>query len=206
MISLFGEILTCLIAALCLGVLIGWLLGQRRHRARNQNASPGGPNRAPRRSPPPGQPVEPLTQSVANYRTEIEAAAKWERAANQELKAVRERITQQERQIEGLRAQPEASSPHPERPASDENPGGLPNTAPLPPDDLTEIHGIGPKIARMLNGFGITTFRQIAEFSEADIERVAAALHGFPDRIARDHWIDDARHKYEAKYGRGPDH
>ncbi len=107
-------------------------------------------------------------------------------ATRRELAAAQEQIAEQERQIERLRAQLSARQP-----------------VVQPPDDLTEIHGIGPKIARVLNEMGITTFRQIAEFSDADIQRVATGLSAFPDRIARDHWIDEAKRRHAAKYGEG---
>ena len=59
-------------------------------------------------------------------------------------------------------------------------------------DDLTKIKGIGPVLKRKLNGLGITTFRQIADFTEADIARVNKTLN-FPGRIERENWIDQAK-------------
>ncbi len=45
--------------------------------------------------------------------------------------------------------------------------------APLIPDDLTELEGIGPKVAKLLNGLGITTFKGLAE---ADLGKLREAL------------------------------
>jgi predicted flap endonuclease-1-like 5' DNA nuclease len=59
-------------------------------------------------------------------------------------------------------------------------------------DDLTKIKGIGQVLKGKLNGLGITTFRQIAEFTEADIERVNTELD-FPGRIERERWVEQAR-------------
>ena len=59
-------------------------------------------------------------------------------------------------------------------------------------DDLTKIKGIGPVLKTKLAGLGITTFRQIADFTQADIERVNAELD-FPGRIEREQWIEQAR-------------
>ena len=59
-------------------------------------------------------------------------------------------------------------------------------------DDLTKIKGIGQVLKGKLNQLGITTFKQIAEFTEADIERVNAKLD-FPGRIERERWVDQAR-------------
>jgi predicted flap endonuclease-1-like 5' DNA nuclease len=60
-------------------------------------------------------------------------------------------------------------------------------------DDLTLIKGIGPKIAAILNQQGITTFRQIAELDEAQIEVLGHALGAFRGRIVRDDWVGAAR-------------
>ena len=43
-----------------------------------------------------------------------------------------------------------------------------------------------------LNQLGITTFKQIAEFTPADMERVNAVLD-FPGRIERERWVEQAR-------------
>lgn len=59
-------------------------------------------------------------------------------------------------------------------------------------DDLTKIKGIGPVLKDKLHGLGITTFRQIADFRESDIERVDAAL-AFRGRIEREKWVEQAR-------------
>ncbi len=61
-------------------------------------------------------------------------------------------------------------------------------------DELTEIAGIGPVIASKLHGLGITTFKQIAELTEADVERIDAELN-FKGRIARENWIEQAQEK-----------
>jgi large subunit ribosomal protein L21 len=43
-------------------------------------------------------------------------------------------------------------------------------------DDLTVIKGIGPKAAEQLNEQGITTFAQIAAFTDADIAKIDEAM------------------------------
>lgn len=62
-----------------------------------------------------------------------------------------------------------------------------------PRDDLKRIRGIGPVLERLLNDLGIHRLQQIAEFGPDDVERVQAALQDFPDRIERDHWVEQAR-------------
>ncbi len=60
------------------------------------------------------------------------------------------------------------------------------------PDDLTQIKGIGPKLAGSLQDAGIHHFWQIAALSNKDVEKVDAQLK-LSGRIARDSWIKQAR-------------
>jgi predicted flap endonuclease-1-like 5' DNA nuclease len=60
------------------------------------------------------------------------------------------------------------------------------------PDDLTKIRGIGQKLESTLNGLGIYYYRQIADWSDGDIEAMDAKLK-FPGRIHRDDWRGQAR-------------
>jgi predicted flap endonuclease-1-like 5' DNA nuclease len=84
----------------------------------------------------------------------------------------------------------------------------LENNAPPPlldgpnaPDDLKLIVGIGPVLERMLHHLGITTYRQIARWSERDIEEFDARLPEFPGRIRRDAWVTQARELHQSKFG-----
>jgi len=58
-------------------------------------------------------------------------------------------------------------------------------------DDLSKISGVGPVIVGKLEGLGITTFQQIADFTAEDIERIDAELN-FKGRIERDEWVKQA--------------
>ena len=60
-------------------------------------------------------------------------------------------------------------------------------------DDLKRIKGVGPKLVTMLNEQGITTFAQIAAWTDADVERVDATLGRFSGRIVRDQWVEQAK-------------
>ncbi|MFK7955787.1 MAG: helix-hairpin-helix domain-containing protein [Lysobacterales bacterium] len=60
-------------------------------------------------------------------------------------------------------------------------------------DDLTNIKGIGPVLAKTLNAMGIYQFDQLANLSEDDVVTVTHKLRGFKDRIHRDDWINQAR-------------
>ncbi|NTI41117.1 5' DNA nuclease [Rhizobium rhizogenes] len=59
-------------------------------------------------------------------------------------------------------------------------------------DDLKWISGIGPKLEQVLNGRGILRVADIAAWSDADIDRIDAAL-GFDGRIRRDDWVGQAK-------------
>ena len=85
------------------------------------------------------------------------------------------------------------------------------NNAPPPilsgvgePDDLKLIVGIGPVLERMLHNLGVTTFRQIARWSERDSAEFDAKLPEFPGRIVRDQWVTQARELHQAKFGELP--
>jgi predicted flap endonuclease-1-like 5' DNA nuclease len=61
------------------------------------------------------------------------------------------------------------------------------------PDDLLVIKGIGPKLNGMLNGMGITTFAQIANWNRDDVAKVDANLGEFQGRVDREEWIPQAK-------------
>ncbi|MEM8687674.1 MAG: helix-hairpin-helix domain-containing protein, partial [Pseudomonadota bacterium] len=65
-------------------------------------------------------------------------------------------------------------------------------------DDLSLIAGIGPTIANELNGLGIQSFRQLAELSDDEAERVNEQT-GFPGRVEREEWREQARELMEGK-------
>jgi F-type H+-transporting ATPase subunit gamma len=67
-------------------------------------------------------------------------------------------------------------------------------------DDLEDIVGIGPVINKKLRAMGITTFAQIAAWTQADAERIGDELD-FPGRIEREQWIEQARTMHADKHG-----
>jgi len=60
-------------------------------------------------------------------------------------------------------------------------------------DDLTRIKGLGPKLATLLGGLGVSRFDQIAAWNDADIDRIDAQLGSFAGRIRRDNWVEQAK-------------
>ena len=59
-------------------------------------------------------------------------------------------------------------------------------------DDLRVINGVGKKLQKVLNGFGIQSWEQVAALTAEEVERVDDALN-FPGRIERDQWVEQAR-------------
>ncbi|HAS51369.1 MAG TPA: hypothetical protein DCS21_06360, partial [Gammaproteobacteria bacterium] len=66
-------------------------------------------------------------------------------------------------------------------------------------DDLKLINGIGAALEKKLRTCGITTYRQLATLSDADIDRVEASIKSF-GRIRRDDWIGQAKARHFEKY------
>lgn len=64
--------------------------------------------------------------------------------------------------------------------------------APEKVDDLKVISGVGPGIEEKLNGFGVYTYAQIAEWDDSNVETFDTLL-SFKGRIARDNWIEQAK-------------
>jgi len=76
-------------------------------------------------------------------------------------------------------------------------------------DDLTRIKGLGPKLSARLGELGVTSFAQIAAWSDEDLAEVDAQLGAFAGRPQRDSWVEQAGFLskgdvagYEAKFGK----
>ncbi len=58
-------------------------------------------------------------------------------------------------------------------------------------DDLKLISGVGPALEKKLNALGITSLKQVADFTPEDVARVDEGL-SFKGRIDRENWIQQA--------------
>jgi predicted flap endonuclease-1-like 5' DNA nuclease len=69
------------------------------------------------------------------------------------------------------------------------------SSAPALPEnaDLKLVKGIGPKIAKLLKAHGVTEIRQIAEWSDEDIDQVARKIGIQAARIRKDDWVGSAK-------------
>ena len=69
------------------------------------------------------------------------------------------------------------------------------------PDDLKLIVGVGPVLERMLHSQGVSSFRQIARWTDRDVADFDARFPEVPGRIVRDQWVTQARALHLSKYG-----
>ena len=61
------------------------------------------------------------------------------------------------------------------------------------PDNLVEIKGLGPRIAKTLNSLGVTRFEQIARLTLEEQVALDEQLGPFKGRLEQDRWVDQAR-------------
>lgn len=76
-------------------------------------------------------------------------------------------------------------------------------------DDLGRIKGVGPKLKALLTSLGVTSYAQIAAWTDEDIAKLDAQLGTFAGRAKRDNWVEQAKllasgdkAAYEAKFGK----
>ena len=77
------------------------------------------------------------------------------------------------------------------------------------PDDLQRMKGVGPKLAGLLSGRGLTRFEQIAALTPDEVTAIDADLGAFKGRLTRDRVVEQARYLargdeagYEAAFGK----
>ncbi len=68
------------------------------------------------------------------------------------------------------------------------------------PDDLKHIRGVGPGLERFLHKRGVFWFKQVATWSQADIDKFEFLLPNFGGRIQRENWVRSAQVEYYKKY------
>jgi large subunit ribosomal protein L21 len=59
-------------------------------------------------------------------------------------------------------------------------------------DDLKQLSGVGPALEKKLHAAGVTSFAQVAAWTDADAEEFGEKL-SFKGRIEREGWIDQAK-------------
>ncbi len=79
-----------------------------------------------------------------------------------------------------------AAAPKAEKPAAKAAP------AAAGADDLKQLSGVGPALEKKLHEAGVTSFAQIAAWTDADVEEFGEKL-SFKGRIEREGWIEQAK-------------
>ena len=64
--------------------------------------------------------------------------------------------------------------------------------APAGADDLKKLSGVGPALEKKLHAAGVTSFAQIAAWTDADVAAIDEQL-SFKGRIEREGWIEQAK-------------
>jgi predicted flap endonuclease-1-like 5' DNA nuclease len=182
-------------------------------------AAPSAPEPAPAPKPAPvAEPVAkaqpPAPKPAAKPKAAAKPAAKKttakEPAAKPAAKPATKTATKPAAKKAAKPAPAKAVAAIPEEPTVPPPPAAKP--APAAPktgaDNLQLLKGVGPKLAVLLSGLGVTSFRQIADWTDADIARIDPQLGAFQGRIARDNIVDQAGYLargdkagFEAKYG-----
>ena len=122
---------------------------------------------------------------LRRLRSELDSVREDRSSARTHIEELQIRIAEQQKALERVVEQPRSAD-------------GLQSVKPLyatleDKDDLKLIKGIGPVLEQRLNELGVTTFRQLAGFTEQDIEKVSTAIAAFPGRIEREDWVGKAR-------------
>jgi predicted flap endonuclease-1-like 5' DNA nuclease len=156
------------------------------------------------KAPPPAPKPAAKPKAAAKKTTAKEPAAK--PAAKPATKAATKPATKKAAKP----APAKAAAAIPEEPTVPPPPAAKPAPAApkIGPDNLQLLKGVGPKLVVLLNGLGVTSFQQIADWTDADIARIDPQLGAFQGRIARDNIVDQAGYLargdkagFEAKYG-----
>ncbi len=154
---------------------------------------PVGP--APVAPPPPPPPVAPPPPPLADL-PEVAPAPAPEPVAEEPAPLADEPIA--------------AAAPLDASPAAEAQPEPAAPAGPPPGDaPVTQIKGLGPKVAAMLAQQGITTVGQLAALDQRAAEDLDAHLGPFTGRMGRDRWLEQAQllaagdvKGFEAKFGK----
>lgn len=151
-------------------------------------------------APPP--PPKPAAKPKAAAKPAAKKTAAKEPAAKPAAKRAAKKVAAKPAPVEAAAIPEEPTVPPP--PAAKPAPAPSASKA----DNLQLLKGVGPKLVVLLNGLGVTGFRQIADWTDADIARIDPQLGAFQGRIARDNIVDQAGYLargdkagFEAKYG-----
>jgi len=75
------------------------------------------------------------------------------------------------------------------------------DSAPADVDDLKAINGVGPKLEEKLNSIGIYQYKQVADWTDANVTEFDELL-SVKGRIEKDEWLPTAKALHEEKHGK----
>ncbi|WJY17845.1 hypothetical protein QQS45_09400 [Alteriqipengyuania flavescens] len=197
--TMLAENWWLVVAALLIGLLVAWWIFSSTRRTtitRDEAPDVGEPGKAKRNHALIDSPRETTLDSGAA----AEAIAPSVAGMGGVAMAATQLATKSEPETEPERV---AAEPAPEAP-----PASASEPVAAGADDLTQIKGLGPRISARLQEAGVTSFTQIAGWSEADIDDFDERMN-FKGRVRRDRWVDQARMlasgdhaAYEAEFGK----
>ena len=144
-------------------------------------------------------------QDLASAQADLRNARSERDSLRAELSRARARIDELEAGAAGKPAEPESPPVDPDlelklRGRIVELEAALANAraasaAPPAPDgaDLKVVKGIGPKIEKQLKSHGVTEVRQIAAWSDQDLDAMANKIGVKAARIRKDDWVGSAK-------------
>lgn len=134
-----------------------------------------------------------MTQALGLWMGAVTRSMETDKAAESKARApVDEVQPKAEPAAQPAKAKPTARRPRATRPAAIRSVASQPAAkAKHAPDDLKKIDGIGPKLEKVLNDLGISTYAQVAALRDSEIASIEDKL-GFAGRVARDGWVGQA--------------
>lgn len=88
---------------------------------------------------------------------------------------------------------PKAEKAKTGKPKTEKPKAAKPKKAKVAVDDLKEIKGVGPALETLLHENGVTSFAQIAGWTDAEIDRHAELIGRMGSRIRSDDWVAQAK-------------
>lgn len=210
MLKVAAQIVFCLALAAALGFAAAWLIQSLRLQKRLAAAEdvPPSTDEVQEPEPPVATTAESdvvATPAAAGTETHPRILALAEQLAS--AQAALEKLLTSYSRIEAELAEHDRAVPptEPESAPTSSSAalysGAQPRDLSQQEDDLKLILGIGPALERTLNEMGVRTFRQIAAWTEAEVNDMAARLGSFGSRIKRDNWVRRAKEQHYIKYG-----
>ena len=203
-----SDYLIIIIGAVLIAAILLWRLLARNGAKKKMDSAPKDIVSPPASVPAP--PVAPVVQAAVPAATAAKAKAPMKAATPKKAaapkiaapKAAAKPVAEKAKAQKAPKAQLEKVEKAPKAQAA--------KPAPLSsiPDNLELIKGLGPKVNNLLKGLGVTSFAQVANWTDADVADIDAKLGAFAGRITRDNWIDQAQllaagdiAGFEQKYG-----